>query len=33
MKKLDEETVFEAVKSMLPYSAKPEVKESLPVFD
>jgi len=33
MKKLDEETVFEAVKSMLPHSTKPEVKQSLPVFD
>ena len=33
MKKLDDPTVFEAVKSMLPRGKKPEVKESLTVFD
>ena len=33
MKKLDEQTVFEAVKSMLARSTKREVKESLTVFD
>jgi len=33
MKKLDNETVFEAVKSMLAQSTKREIKESLAVFD
>jgi ADP-heptose:LPS heptosyltransferase len=33
MKKLDEETVFEAVKSMLAHGAKREVTRSLPVID
>jgi ADP-heptose:LPS heptosyltransferase len=33
MKQLDEEIVFEAVKSMLAHGEKREVKESLPVID
>jgi len=33
MKKLDDQTVFETVKSMLAHSKKREVKESVPAFD
>jgi len=33
MKKLEDQTVFEAVKSMLGQSNKPQVKESFAVLD